>query len=69
VKLISVHSDLTNEKTRLYYPSNHDTGADCKERHKHVVANIVEDIENLSHSTVRKGIFKIEYVVAKTNDD
>ena len=67
MEFVAVHSYLANEQTRLYHPSYHDAGAYCKEWHKHVVAHIVEDIENLCWSSVRQGVFKVEYVVAKTN--
>ena len=68
-KLFTIEGNLIDCSLRLSNPANENTGKKTNDRHKDVVTCVVEDVENLTDTTVRKFEVEIEYVVSKTNNN
>ncbi len=67
-ELETAESDLVNNGLGLDDPANKDAACDCNNRHKDVVADIVENVENLCNATVGKGHLEVEDIVAEADD-
>jgi len=68
-ELQTAESNFFDDGLGLDDPANKDAAGDSNNRHKDVVADIVENVENLCNTAVGKGELKVEDVVAEADNN
>ena len=68
-ELFTVEGDFVDCSLWLSNPADEDTSKKSNDWHEDVVAQVVEDVEDLTNTAVRKLEVEVEYVVSQTNDD